>query len=167
MLTAALLFAVGVFAQNAAPLPNALAAYAGRWSSSAQFLDTPMTKAGSVASRLECNWSRDSKYLVCNQIVQLPTGEQHQLTVYGYNDQKHEYTYATFGAPGASPTNGQLEVSDRRFVYLGDTSAQRQFRSINEFSSSGDEYAFFTEFSTDGGQHWTKMLEGTSKRVKD
>jgi hypothetical protein len=130
--------------------------------------DTPMSKAQDVTSKLNCSWTADNKFLICDQTITMPDGMHNQLTVYSYDPGAKAYVYSTFAGPGARPNYSKLEVGEHKFIYNGSFERDGKktlFRTTNTFSPSGDSYTFLAEFSTDDGAHWTKMLDGTAKRV--
>src|SRR5258708_22135949 len=89
-----------------------LGAFLGKWQSEATF-------AGSnnkITSALECRWSPQGTFLICEQLVKMPDGEHRQLTAYAYNRKDGSYSYTTVSDPGAKPTTGTLQL--HRYVRL-------------------------------------------------
>ena len=82
-------------AAAAAEATKKLGAFLGKWNTSATF-----ASGEKATTELECRWSSQGNYLVCEQHVKLSAREQHQLTVYSYNLSDHSYQYATFSDPG-------------------------------------------------------------------
>ena len=144
-----------------------LALYQGRWTSTAHMNDTAFSKAQEVTAKLSCSWTGDHEFLVCDQIITDARGTHSQLTVYSYNPDDKSYRYSTIPSPGMPGMGGKMEVEDHRFVYSGSSEQNGKktlFRTTNLFSAAGDSYTFVAEFSTDEGAHWTKMVEGTTKK---
>src|ERR1700747_3088196 len=93
-------------AATAAEATRKLGAFLGKWNTSATF-----ASGEKATTELECRWSSQGSYLVCDQHVKLSSGhEQQQLTVYSYNVSDHSYKYATFSDPGMKPSSGVVEI---------------------------------------------------------
>lgn len=138
--------------------------FVGKWQSEGTFENG--TKA---RSELECRWSPQRRYLVCEQDVSLSSGHSHQLTVYGYDDKAGKYTYATFPDTAAKPVTGTLENKGNVWAYdanVGDSSKPTQVRTTNEFTSAKTE-VFKVYVSDDRGATWKTMLQGTAHKVGD
>lgn len=141
-----------------------LSAFVGKWQSEGTFAN-----GEKVASSLECRWSSQSDFLVCEQAIRMSSGDHHQLTIYSYNNKDQSYSYTTLGDPGSRPTSGNLQIEGNRWIYL--TTFERdgktmQARTINEFSTAHKE-SFTVQFSEDGGATWKTQLEGTASKVGD
>jgi hypothetical protein len=68
--------------------------------------------------------------------------------------------------PGKQPWNGTVLIDGALWTYPGNKADKVWFRTINDFSVARTEM-FKTEFSEDGGTHWTTMLQGTARKVAD
>lgn len=150
------------------PEDNPLLLYTGRWTSTSRMYDTAFSKAQDIAAKLNCTWTPDNEFLICDQVITMGGATHSQLTVYSHSRERHAYVYSTFNMPGAQPNFSELEVGPRQFIYNGSAEQNGKktiFRTTNTFSNAGDHYDFVAEFSTDDGAHWTKMLEGTATRV--
>jgi hypothetical protein len=141
-----------------------LSAFLGKWESEGTFENG--TKA---RSDLECRWSPQNRYVVCEQDVRLSSGHSHQLTIYGYDDKSGKYTFATFLENGARPVTGTLENKGNFWAYdaeVVDSSKPTEVRTTNEFTTPKTE-VFKVYVSNDHGATWKTMLQGTAKKVSD
>lgn len=141
-----------------------LSAFVGKWQSEGTFAN-----GDKVTSSLECRWSVQSDFLICEQAIKMSGGDHHQLTIYSYNSNDQNYSYTTLGDPGARPTSGNLQIEGNRWTYL--TRFERdgqtmQARTINVFTTPHKE-SFTVQFSDDGGTTWKTQLEGTASKVGD
>lgn len=147
---------------------NPLLLYTGQWTSTSHMYDTAFSKAQDIAAKLNCTWTPDNEFLICDQVITMAGSTHSQLTVYSRDREKHAYVYSTFNSPGAHPNFSTLEVGARQLIYDGSAEQNGKktlFRTTNTFSNAGDHYDFIAEYSTDDGAHWTKMLEGTATRI--
>jgi uncharacterized protein DUF1579 len=168
-MVAALIFAglccIALLAQKPDDDPlKKLSAFLGKWQSEGTFDNG--TKA---RSELECRWSPQSRYLVCEQDVNLSSGHSHQLTIYGYDGKNGKYTYATFPDNGARPITGTLENKGNFWAYdadVADSSKPTRVRTTNEFTTPKTE-VFKVYVSDDHGATWKTMLQGTAHKLAD
>ncbi len=142
-----------------------LGAFLGKWQSEATF-------AGSnnkITSALECRWSPQGTFLICEQLVKMPDGEHRQLTAYTYNRKDGSYSYTTVSDPGAKPTTGTVQINGYVWVYSSSFEANgktTQIRTTNEFTNPRTE-VFKVESSEDGGATWKTLLQGTTHKTGD
>jgi hypothetical protein len=173
MVTAAIFTAVAVAVttgQNsdtatAAEATKKLAAFLGKWNTSATF-----ASGEKATTELECRWSAQGNFLVCEQHVKLGAHEQHQLTVYSYNAAEHSYQYATFSDPGMKPTSGAVEINGNVWTYNSSFENQgktTQIRNTNEFTEGGKTEVFKVVTSDDGGKTWKPLLDGSAHKISD
>lgn len=144
-----------------------LAAFLGKWQGEGEFFDTPYSKAAKVASSIDCYWSPQGDFLVCEQHITDPAGAHTQLSIYSYNAKDDNYTITSMAGPGKQPWNGTVIINGNIWTYPGgyeDDGKKIEIRTINDFSVPGVE-SFKTEFSDDGGAHWTLTLQGTAHKV--
>jgi hypothetical protein len=139
-----------------------LGAFLGKWKTEGAFAN-----GDKVTSELECRWSPQGQYLICEQQVKLPSGQAHQLTVYSYSAKEGTYSYTTFQDNGAKPSSGSLEINGDAWVY--NSSFERggktvQVRNTNRFPGPRTE-EFTVESSDDGGATWKLMLRGSGHRT--
>ncbi len=141
-----------------------LGVFIGKWKSEGTFTDTPYSKAHKVTSDIDCRWSPLGDFLLCEQRITEPTGQHIQLSIFSYNSEKGNYTISSMAGPGKQPWNGTVVIEGTLWTYPGNKDDKVWFRTTNDFSVPDTE-VFKTEFSSDGGEHWTTMLEGTAKKI--
>ncbi|HEV3254639.1 MAG TPA: hypothetical protein VG033_09540 [Candidatus Acidoferrales bacterium] len=164
--------ATACFAQTTAPAhapdlaaaTKKLGAFVGQWKSEGSFSETPYSHKGKVTSDVDCRWSPQNDFLVCEQLITDPEGRHIQLSIFSYNSETGKYTISSMAGPGKQPWNGTVVIEGTLWTYPPDKTEKVQFRTINDFSVPGTE-VFKTEFSSDGGEHWTTMLEGKAKKL--
>ncbi len=142
-----------------------LGAFLGKWQTEGAFTGSD-TK---ISSTLECRWSPQGTFLVCDQLVKLPGGDHHQFTAYSYNTKDSAYSYVTIPDPGAKPNSGKVEIKGNVWTYSSsfeNNGKTTQVRTTNEFTDPHTE-TFKTEFSDDGGASWKTILQGTAHKVGD
>jgi hypothetical protein len=141
-----------------------LGIFLGKWKTEATF--TGWDKDNKVTSALECRWSPQGAYLVCEQLVKIAGGDHRQLTVYSYNSKDGNYTFTTISDPGAKPSSGTVQINGYVWVYSSSFEANgktTQIRTTNQFTTPSTE-VFKTESSDDGGATWKTVLEGTARK---
>ena len=116
-----------------------LGAFVGKWQSEGTFANGTQ-----VTSSLECRWTTQSDFLVCEQVIKMAAGEHHQLTIYSYNGKDQNYSYTTLEHDGKTA----------------------HVRTTNEFTTPHKE-SFRVQSSDDGGSTWKTQLEGTASKVAD
>lgn len=144
-----------------------LGVFVGKWHSEGAFLDSPFSKAGKVNSNIDCGWSPQGNFLICEQLITDSSGQHSQLSVFSYNSKESNYTISSMAGPGKEPWNGTLIINGSIWTYPGGYAANGkkvQIRTINDFSVPGVE-SFRTEFSDDGGAHWILTLQGTAHKI--
>lgn len=144
-----------------------LGVFVGKWQSEGTFFDTPYSKAGKVTSDIDCGWSPQRNFLVCEQLINDSTGKHTQLSIYSYNGKEGSYTISSMAGPGALPWNGTVMINGSLWTYPGGYEANGKkitIKTTNDFSVPGIE-TFKTQFSDDNGDHWVTTLQGTAHRV--
>lgn len=144
-----------------------LGVFVGKWHSEGAFLDSPFSKAGKVTSNIDCGWSPQGNFLICEQLITDSSGQHTQLSVFSYNSKDGNYAISSMAGPGKEPWNGTLIINGNIWTYPGGYEANGkkvQIRTINDFSVPGVE-SFKTEFSDDGGAHWILTLQGTAHKI--
>lgn len=139
-----------------------LGAFLGKWQSEATFAG-----GDKATSSLECRWSPQGAFLVCEQIVRMGSAETRQLTVYSYNSKDSSYSYTTISVPGGKPTTGGVVIQGNIWTYDFSFEANgktTQVHNTNEFTDAKTE-VFKIVSSDDGGAHWKPMLEGKARKV--
>src|ERR1051326_9074238 len=142
-----------------------LGAFVGKWETEGSF-----TSGQKTSTTLECRWSPQNSYLVCDQLVRMGAGEQRQFTVYSYDSKSGKSSYATLADPGAKPTSGGITIKgnlwtydDSSFTANGKTT---MIRTTNEFSDPKTE-VFKVASSEDNGATWKIVLQGVARKVGD
>ena len=152
---------------NAAPADDAtkkLGAFLGKWQTEATFAD-----GKKATTSLECRWSPQGAFLICEQMVKLGPDEHRQLTVYSYNSKDGTYSYSTLSDPGTKPSSGNLTIKGNVWTYdfsFEDNGKTTQIRNTNEFTDPKTE-VFKIVSTDDGGAHWKPMLEGSAHKIAD
>lgn len=141
-----------------------LGAFVGKWETEGAF-----TSGQKISTSLECRWSPQGSYLVCDQLVNMG-GEHRQFTVYSYDGKTAKYSYVTLADPGAKPTTGGITIKgnlwtydDSSFTANGKTT---MIRTTNEFTDPKTE-VFKVTSSEDNGANWKVMLQGVAHKVAD
>lgn len=185
LLTTAMIFAAGVHLNalqpnaaspaspqpkpaQAAPAPTEdptkkLGAFVGKWETEGAF-----TSGQKTNTSLECRWSPQGSYLVCDQLVNMG-GEHHQFTVYSYDSKTGNYSYTTLSDPGAKPSTGGIVIKGNLWTYDSSFTANGKttmIRTTNEFTDAKTE-VFKVVSSEDNGAHWKTVLEGTAHKIAD
>lgn len=138
-----------------------LGAFLGKWETEGTFASGQKT-----STSLECRWSPQGAYLVCDQVVRM-AGEHRQFTVYSYNSKDGSYSYTTLADPGAKPSTGEIKIEGNLWTYDSSFSAGGKttlIRTTNEFLDAKTE-VFKVASSDDGGAHWKTVLEGRARKV--
>lgn len=146
-----------------------LGVFVGKWQSEATRPETSFSHADKITSTIQCSWSPQGNFLVCEQAITDSGGKHTQLSIYSYNSQAGNYTISSMAGPGKQPWNGTVNINGNLWTYPGSFEANGkkiEVRTTNDFSVPGTE-TFKTEFSDDGGAHWIVTLQGTAHRVKD
>lgn len=140
-----------------------LGAFLGKWQTEGTF-----PGGEKIATSLECRWSPQGAYLVCDQLVKMSGAEHRQFTVYSYSS-KDGYSYTTLSDPGARPSTGAITIKGNVWTYDSSFEANgktTQIRTTNEFTDSKTE-VFKVVSSGDGGAHWQTVLEGKARKIAD
>ncbi|MDT8067603.1 MAG: hypothetical protein ROO76_05485 [Terriglobia bacterium] len=149
------------------PSTSAIAVFLGHWEGRGTFYDTKLSKAGTVKSKGDCEWSPQRGYMICEQtIIEDPGGTHGQLTVFAPMEKPDEVRYATLNG-AAAPTSGVVSIHGNAWTFSGEHTRDgvtTKIRTTNTFE--GDREKFQVEYSQDGGAHWTTMLDGEQHRVK-
>lgn len=155
-----LAFAAGALGQE--DPAKKLGAFVGKWQSEGTF-----SNGVQVASTLDCRWSEQSDFLICEQAITMAGTSHHQLTVYSYSSREQAYSYTTLAEPGARPTSGSLQINGNVWTYSASLEREGRrvlIRTTNEFTSARTE-TFKVEVSEDGGAIWSTQLHGKSQKT--
>jgi len=143
-----------------------LGAFVGKWETEGSF-----TSGQKTSTTLECRWSPQGSYLVCDQLVRMgAAGEHHQFTVYSYDSKTGKYSYVTLADPGAKPTTGGIAIKGDVWTYddsgFEANGKKTVMRVTNEFTDPKTE-VFKVATSEDNGATWKPMLQGVARKVAD
>lgn len=140
-----------------------LGAFVGKWETEGAF-----TSGQKTSTSLECRWSPQGVYLVCDQLVRM-AGEHRQFTVYSYDSKTGNYAYTTLTDPGAKPSSGGITIKGNLWTYESSFEAggkTTMIRTTNEFVDPKTEI-FKVASSDDGGATWKIGLEGKARKIGD
>jgi uncharacterized protein YxeA len=124
-----------------------------------------------TSTTLECRWSPQGSYLVCDQLVKMgAAGDHHQFTVYSYDSKTGNYSFTTLSDPGAKPATGGITIKGNLWTY-DDSSFESNgkttvIRVTNEFADRKTE-VFKVTSSEDNGATWQTVLQGKAQKVGD
>jgi hypothetical protein len=156
---------VSAAAQKPADDPvKKLGAFLGKWQTEGTF-----SNGGKVHSELECRWSPQYEYLICEQQVTMGAAVSGQLTVYSYSPGKAEYGYASFQGEEPAPSVGVIQINGNQWLYsssVENNGKKTLVRTINEFTDPKTE-VFKVMLSDDGGVTWKTVLQGAAHKVAD
>lgn len=166
---AALLFvavmSLSLVAQKPADDPvKKLEVFLGKWQTEGTF-----SNGGKVHSDLECRWSPQHGYLICEQQVTMGSVASRQLTVYSYNATNAEYGYTSFQGDAPAPSAGVIQIKGNEWLYsssVENNGKKTLVRTTNEFTDPKTEI-FKVMLSDDGGVTWKPVLQGTAHKVAD
>ena len=140
-----------------------LGAFVGKWETEGAF-----TSGQKTSTTLECRWSPQGSYLVCDQLVNMG-GDHRQFTVYSYDSKSGNYSYVTLADPGAKPSTGGITIKGNLWTYESSFTANGKttmIRTTNEFTDAKTEI-FKVMSSDDNGATWKTVLEGKAWKVGD
>jgi hypothetical protein len=140
-----------------------LGAFVGKWETEGAF-----TSGQKTSTSLECRWSPQGSYLVCDQLVNMG-GEHHQFTVYSYDSKTGNYSYTTLADPGAKPSTGGIVIKGNLWTYDSSFTSNGKttlIRTTNEFTDAKTE-VFKVASSEDNGATWKIMLQGLAHKIAD
>ncbi len=142
----------------------------GKWPLEGKMLDTDYSKATGVTGVSNCGWSPDHIFMLCDQSLMVNGKPDRDLSVYVFDPEKSEYHFYGLSPNGDKPRSTELVISPdgNHWEYRNQHESNGKkvlFRTINEFRNP-DLIEWWSEYSTDDGQHWTKMGGGSEKREK-
>jgi hypothetical protein len=140
-----------------------LGAFVGKWETEGIF-----TNGQKASTTLECRWSPQGSYLVCDQLINMG-GEHRQFTVYSYDAKAGNYSYVTLSDPGAKPSTGGIVIKGNLWTYDSSFTSNGKttmIRTTNEFTDPKTE-VFKVVTSEDNGATWKPVLQGVARKVGD
>ncbi|HEY2499756.1 MAG TPA: hypothetical protein VGK24_22065 [Candidatus Angelobacter sp.] len=141
-----------------------LGAYLGKWQTQGNFAG-----GAKISTTLDCRWSPQGSFLICEQLIKMAGSDHRQLTVYSYDSKAGTYSYTTLSDPGAEPTAGTVQIKGNLWTYDSSFEANGKttmIRTTNEFTDPKTE-VFKVATSDDNGMHWKPVLEGKAQKVGD
>ncbi|MBV8244596.1 MAG: DUF1579 family protein [Candidatus Eremiobacteraeota bacterium] len=156
---------LGAGAQSASPV-DALGLYRGTWQSSATIVDTTFSKAGEADGTTACDWSGDRLFMICQQNINYKGTPVHDVTIFTYNPETKAYRFYSVAPNRVTDADILVDRNSVTFpsTFKDDNGKTVTMRTVNTWTDS-DHYAFRTEYSLDGGAHWTVMLSGSAHHV--
>lgn len=142
----------------------------GKWPLEGKMLETDFSKPLAVTGVSNCAWSPDHVFVICDQSLLEDGKPSRALSVYAFDPEKGSFHFYGLSPEGGSPHTSDLSISadGDRWVYSGKSEFKGktvEFRTINEWHGA-DSVEWWSEYSSDAGQHWTKMGGGSEKRKK-
>ena len=142
----------------------------GKWVGDARFLDTEYSKASAGGGITKCDWSPDHVFVICDQDMQDNGTAMRSLSVYSFDPENNTYHFVGLSPEGDRPRTGDVNITENggHCEHLTKTTIKDKpvwFRTINQFKTD-NQVDWWSEYSTDEGQHWTKTGGGSEKREK-
>jgi len=137
----------------------------GNWDSTATSLQTPYSTAGTSGVKTSCAWSTGRDFLICQQTVTGESQVAHSVAIYTYDAAGAKYHFYAARVTGVADVG--ITVDTTGIMYTNtftDGGKNVTIRTLNVWDDP-DHYRFWTEYTIDG-QHWTKMLTGSSHRAQ-
>lgn len=159
-----LLLAAAAVTAPADPLA-ALDRFVGTWQTTGTFVQTPYSKPNAVSSTTTCAWSADRVFLVCRQAVTLDGKTLSDLGIYTYDPQSAKYRFFSVRQDGGSNMTIAVDAASIEYDSSFDDNGTTVMNRTRNVWDAPDRYHFSTEYSTDGGKHWTTMLSGSAHRT--
>jgi len=144
---------------------DALGRLVGTWKSAATFVKSDYSSTGPAHATTACAWSSSREFVICQQAVVFNGATSHDISIYSYDPVAKRYKFHNIGLSNASDST--IDVTQKTITYpsnFKDHGHTVTMRTVNIWTSP-ELYYFRTEFSIDGGKHWTTMLSGSAHRV--
>jgi hypothetical protein len=167
----AILASLSMWAVDTKPSAEVLNRWVGgKWVGDAHSVDTDYSKAGTGGGVSTCAWSPDHIFVVCDQDVKDNGTAMRFLSIYSFDPKNSAHHFYGLSPDGSRPRNGDVSISSdgTHWEYLTKTEIKDKpvwFRTTNQFKGD-DQVDWWSEYSTDEGQHWTKTGWGVEKREK-
>jgi hypothetical protein len=140
----------------------------GKWVGEGSMVDSDFSKAMKVSGVTTCGWSPDHVFVICDQAVTVDAKPGRELSIYGYDPEAGKFHFY-----GTSPSDDKARSMELVVLENGSRLEYRntdeikgkpvRFRTVNVFRDD-DHAEWWTEYSTDDGQHWTRMGQGKESR---
>lgn len=114
----------------------------------------------------DCVWTPQGGAVLCEQTITTPGGMRHAENLFTWDSTTSRYFLYVAQAPGDTLAPVPLAIAGKIWTYGGLSPAPngKWWRTINDFSATGS-YAWRLE-SSDDGSSWTRVMGGTSRRVR-
>ncbi len=73
-----------------APEISKMDVWVGTWESQTQVMTTPYSEAASMTSEMTCTWSPHHGFILCDHLMNGPTGISNSLSVYTYDESRQD-----------------------------------------------------------------------------
>lgn len=155
--------AAPVASQSAGP-PGKLGMWAGHWTYSGRIYETPYSHAHSDSGSLDCNWVRNSGYMVCDYSSNDPP--HNHLSVITYDAVAKTYALVLVIQDSKASWNrltqsGNTWTTSSRISYKG---KPLMSRDVFVFISP-NKHITKVQISADAGRSWTTMIETTAVKI--
>ncbi|HTZ34012.1 MAG TPA: hypothetical protein VMH31_16245 [Methylomirabilota bacterium] len=142
----------------------------GTWPLEGKMVKTDYSEETTVTGVSKCGWSPEHIFMLCDQSLTVNGKPDRDLSVYVYDAESGKFHFYGLSPKGDRPRSTDLVISadGKHWEYQSTAEIKDKkvkFRTINEFRNP-DYIEWWSEFSTDEGQHWTKMGGGSEKRAK-
>src|ERR1700761_2338692 len=92
-----------------APEISKMGIWVGTWTSKTEVMTTPYSEAASMTSEMTCSWSPHHGFILCDHLLNGPSGLSNSLSVYTYDESAK--TYKFFGVEkDSSPREVPMQV---------------------------------------------------------
>jgi hypothetical protein len=140
----------------------------GKWSGEGAMVNSDFSKGMTLSGVTTCVWSPDHIFVVCDQAVKANDKPGRQLSLYGYDPDTSKFHFFGLSPSEAKARTPELVISSdgNRWEYLNTEDIKGKsvrFRTVNIFHDA-DHVEWWADYSTDDGQHWTKMGGGEESR---
>lgn len=140
----------------------------GQWPLEGKTLDSEFRKAATLTGVSKCAWSPDRIFVLCDEVVYANGKPERNLGVYSFDPETAAYHYTEVTPEGQPPNVSELLISadGLHWEYRDSAEIKGQkvlFRTVNQHRGA-DSIEWWSEYSRDGGQNWTRTANGTEKR---
>ena len=158
---------LGARAQTADPVARErMKIWVGHWSDEVQIRETPYSHAAHHRSDVQCGWSPDRGFMVC-EYLGLDGRRTDHLSIFTYNEAGRSYKHLGISQDYKTleeAANVDGNVWTTPWEDVGPKGEKLFMRDVYEFVSPEKQLSR-EEYSTDGGQHWTELWEVVATKV--